>query len=130
MYVILFDGVCNLCNAAVNWVIDHDSRNVIKFASLQSEYGQQMVKQHHLTNEYMNTIYLVEGDKVYSRSTAVLRTLKHLTGIYSLGYGFIIVPRFIRNFFYNLVARNRYKWFGKRDVCRIPTPELKAKFIE
>jgi len=130
MYVILFDGVCNLCNAAVNWIIDHDSRNVIKFASLQSEYGRQMVQQHNLHGEYMDTIYLIEDDKVYNRSDAVLRTLKHLKGIYSLGYGFIIVPRFIRNFFYNLVARNRYKWFGKRDVCRIPTPELKAKFIE
>lgn len=130
MYVILFDGVCNLCNAAVNWIIDHDSRNVIKFASLQSEYGRQMVQKHNLHGEYMDTIYLIENDKVYNRSDAVLRTLKHLKGIYSLGYGFIIVPSFIRNFFYNLVARNRYKWFGKRDVCRIPTPELKAKFIE
>lgn len=130
MYVILFDGVCNLCNAAVNWIIDHDSRNVIKFASLQSEYGRQMVQKHNLHGEYMDTIYLIEGDKVYNRSDAVLRTLKHLKGVYSLGYGFIIVPRFIRNFFYNLVARNRYKWFGKRDACRIPTPELKAKFIE
>ncbi len=130
MYVVLFDGVCNLCNGAVNMLIDRDKKNVFRFASLQSAYGQQVVAKHNLQGEYLNTILLVEGDKVYERSTAVLRVFKHLGGLYGLLYFFIVVPVFIRNAVYNFVARNRYRWFGKRDVCRIPTPELKAKFLE
>lgn len=130
MYVVLFDGVCNLCNGAVNWLIDHDKNNVLKFASLQSNYGQQIVAKHGLTGQYLDTILLVDGDKVYERSTAVLRTLKYIGGWPALLYAFIVVPAFIRNTVYNFVARNRYKWFGKRDSCRVPTPELKAKFIE
>lgn len=130
MYVVLFDGVCNLCNGAVNMLIDRDKKNVFRFASLQSAYGQQVVAKHHLQGEYLNTILLVEGDKVYERSTAVLRVFKHLGGLYGLLYFFIVVPVFIRNAVYNFVARNRYRWFGKRDVCRVPTPELKAKFLE
>lgn len=130
MYVVLFDGVCNLCNGAVNMLIDRDKKNVFRFASLQSTYGQQVVAKHHLQGEYLNTILLVEGDKVYERSTAVLRVFKHLGGLYRLLYFFIVVPVFIRNAVYNFVARNRYRWFGKQDACRIPTPELKAKFLE
>ena len=130
MYVVLFDGVCNLCNGAVNWLIDHDPKNVLKFASLQSNYGQQIVAKHKLQGEYLNTILLVEDDKVYERSTAVLRALKHIGGWPALLYAFMIVPWFIRNAVYNFVARNRYKWFGKMDACRIPTPELKAKFLD
>lgn len=130
MYVVLFDGVCNLCNGAVNWLIDHDSKNVLRYASLQSAYGQQVVAKHNLQGEYLNTILLVEGDKIYERSTAVLRTLKNIGGIWSLLYVFIVVPAFIRNAVYNFVSRNRYRWFGKLDACRIPTPALKAKFLE
>lgn len=129
MLVVLFDGVCNLCNSSVNWIIDHDKEGKFKFASLQSVYGQNVVKQFNLTGEYMDTVLLLDGDKLYKRSEAVLRIAKHIGGIYSLAYVFIIVPAFIRNFFYNFVARNRYRWFGKQDACRIPTPELKAKFL-
>jgi predicted DCC family thiol-disulfide oxidoreductase YuxK len=129
MLVVLFDGVCNLCNSSVNWIIDHDKEGKFKFASLQSVYGQNVVKQFNLTGEYMDTVLLLDGDKLYKRSEAVLRIAKHIGGIYSLVYVFIIVPAFIRNFFYNFVARNRYRWFGKQDACRIPTPELKAKFL-
>lgn len=129
MLVVLFDGVCNLCNSSVNWIIDHDKEGKFQFASLQSVYGQNVVKQFHLTGEYMDTVLLLDGDKLYKRSEAVLRIAKHIGGVYSLAYFFIIVPAFIRNFFYNFVARNRYRWFGKQDACRIPTPELKAKFL-
>jgi predicted DCC family thiol-disulfide oxidoreductase YuxK len=127
--VILFDGVCNLCNASVNWIIDRDKKNLFKFASLQSEYGQALINKMNLKSDYMDTVVLQEGEKVYLRSAAALRILKHIGGIYSLAYAFIIVPAFIRDFFYNMVAKNRYKWFGKQDACRIPTPELKAKFL-
>lgn len=129
MLVVLFDGVCNLCNSSVNWIIDHDKEGKFQFASLQSVYGQNVVKQFNLTGEYMDTVLLLDGDKLYKRSEAVLRIAKHIGGIYSLAYVFIIVPAFIRNFFYNFVARNRYRWFGKQDACRIPSPELKAKFL-
>lgn len=130
MYVVLFDGVCNLCNGAVNWLIDHDPKNVLKFASLQSSYGQQIVAKNKLQGEYLNTILFVEDDKVYERSNAVLRALKHIGGWPTLLYAFIVVPAFMRNAVYNFVARNRYRWFGKMDACRVPTPKLKAKFLD
>lgn len=129
MYVVLFDGVCNLCNASVNWIIDRDKRNEFKFASLQSDYGRQAVQKFNLGGNYMDTVVLVEGERVYTQSTAVLRVMLHLGGAYKLLYGFIIIPAFIRNFFYRLIAKNRYQLFGKKDSCRIPTPELKQKFI-
>ena len=130
MYVVLFDGVCNLCNASVNWLIDHDHKNIFRFSALQSSYGKSAVEKYNLTGNYMDTVILVEGDKAYQRSTAALRILKHIGGFYSLLYIFIIVPPFIRNFVYNIVAKNRYKWFGKKESCRIPTPELRSRFIE
>lgn len=130
MYVVLFDGVCNLCNASVNWIIDHDKKQVFRFASLQSDYGKKIVERFQVTNNYMDTVLLLESDKLYMRSEAVLRILKNIGGIYALLYLFIIIPAFIRNFFYNLIAKNRYRWFGKRANCRIPTPELKTRFLE
>lgn len=130
MRVILFDGVCNLCNGYVNWMIDHDLKNQFKFASLQSDYGQQKVAELGLQGDYLNTIVYYENGRGYTHSSAVLRILKQLGGIYSLLSIFLLVPPFIRNFVYNLVARNRYNWFGKRESCRIPTPELKARFLE
>lgn len=129
MTVVLFDGVCNLCNGSVNWLIDHDTKNQFQFASLQSDYGKKVVAQFDLKGDYLDTVLLLEDDQVYMRSEAILRIGKKLGGGYSLLYGFVIVPSFIRDFFYNIVARNRYGWFGKQDTCRIPTPELKAKFL-
>ena len=130
MYVILFDGVCNLCNGAVNWLIKRDKKNIFKFASLQSAYGKQVIEQNKLTNQYLNTIVLVENNKVYLRSIAVLRVLKHLGGVYKLAYIFIVLPVPVLNFFYNIVAKYRYRWFGKTDSCRVPDASLKEKFIE
>jgi predicted DCC family thiol-disulfide oxidoreductase YuxK len=130
MNIILFDGVCNLCNSTVNFIIDHDRGNQFRFASLQSDYGQNIIKRFNLTDQYLNTLVLIEGEKVYLRAVAVLRILKHLGGIYRLAYIFIIIPTPILNFFYNIVAKYRYRWFGKRDTCRIPDELLKQKFIE
>jgi predicted DCC family thiol-disulfide oxidoreductase YuxK len=130
MKVILFDGVCNLCNGLVNWIIDHDKKAVFKFSSLQSAYGLRMIEKFGIKGEYLSTVVLVDDDKAWLRSDAVLLILKHLGGIWAAAYGFIIVPAFIRNFIYNIVARNRYRWFGKRDTCRVPTPELKNRFLE
>jgi predicted DCC family thiol-disulfide oxidoreductase YuxK len=129
MKVILFDGVCNLCNGLVNWIIDHDKYRRFKFASLQSDYGKQVVEKCGLGTQYMDTVVLVDEEKFFLRSDAVLRIFKYLPGVYQALYFLIFIPAFIRNFFYNIVAGNRYRWFGKRDVCRVPTPELKDRFI-
>ena len=130
MYIVLFDGVCNLCNSTVNFIIDHDTHNRFKFSSLQSAYGQSIIQQFKLSGDYLNTVVLIEDGNVYLRSTAVLRILKHLGCLYQLLYVFIIVPAPILDFFYNIVAKYRYKWFGKRETCRVPDAETKNKFIE
>ena len=127
MMVVLFDGVCNLCNGAVDWIITRDRNNRFRFASLQSDYGRQVIEKYELTSDYLNTIVLVEDDKVYLRAPAVLRILKHLGGVYSVLYIFNALPSSILNFFYNIVAKYRYGWFGKRDTCRVP--DAKAGLI-
>lgn len=130
MEVILFDGVCNLCNNTVNWIISHDKKNRFKFASLQSDYGRHVIEQFNITAHYPDTIVLLDNDKVYLRSVAVLRILKDLGGFYNLVHIFIIIPSPVLDFFYNIVAKYRYSWFGKRTVCRVPEASLKQKFIE
>jgi len=128
--IILFDGVCNLCNGAVQFVIKRDKKRSINFAPLQGDYGQQLLKQHHLPMEEFNSFLLIENGKVYAQSTAALKVCKYLTGGWPLMVGFIIVPTFIRNGIYRWIAKNRYKWFGKKDACMIPTAELKSRFIQ
>ena len=130
MKVVLFDGVCNLCNRSVNWIIDHDKQNQFKYASLQSAYGQNKIKQLGLANNHMSTVIFEDNDKSYLRSDAALQIVKQLGGVYSMVAISYIVPSFVRDFFYKIVADNRYKWFGKKESCRIPTPELKSKFLE
>jgi predicted DCC family thiol-disulfide oxidoreductase YuxK len=130
MKTILFDGVCNLCNSSVNWVIDHDKNNVFTFSSLQSDYGKKRAKEMGLGEDYIDTIVLDDEGKPYTESDAVFKVLRYIGGIYAASSVFLIVPKFIRNYVYRIVARNRYKWFGKRDVCRVPTADLKAKFLE
>ncbi len=130
MTVILFDGVCNLCNGTVDWLLRHDKQNRFKFASLQSAYGKQVIAKFGLNGDYLNTLVLLEDDKVYLRAPAVLRILKHLGGFYSVAYIFNALPSPILNFFYNIVAKYRYRWFGKRDTCRVPDAKEKSKFIE
>ncbi len=128
--VLLFDGVCNLCNGAVQFIIRRDPRGKVHFAALQSEAGQQLLEQFPQAPRDVSTIILVEKGKLYTRSDAALRVARHLSGAWPALYGFIIVPRPIRNAVYNWVARNRYRWFGKKDQCMIPTPNLKARFLD
>lgn len=127
--ILLFDGVCNLCNGAVQFVIKHDPNKQFLFASLQSEAGQKLLQKFHLNTANFETFVLVENELVFTHSTAALRVAKRLDGTISLLYAFIIVPRFIRDSVYRLVSRNRYRWFGKKDFCMIPTPDLKEKFL-
>jgi predicted DCC family thiol-disulfide oxidoreductase YuxK len=127
--IILFDGVCNLCNRAVQFVIKRDNKNQFLFASLQSEEGKQILKENSFQTKKMDSFFLVENGKVYDRSTAALKVLKKLNGIWSFFYVFVLVPKFIRDSVYNFIAKNRYQWFGAKNKCMIPTPELKAKFL-
>lgn len=127
--IILFDGVCNLCNSSVNFIIDHDKNNIFKFASLQSDAGQKLLNKFGLDTKDFDSIVLVENDEHYTRSGAVLRIVKSFPGFWKLLYAFIILPSPLRDFLYDMIADNRYKWFGKKDSCRIPTPELKEKFL-
>jgi predicted DCC family thiol-disulfide oxidoreductase YuxK len=127
--IILFDGVCNLCNGAVQFVIKRDNKNQFLFASLQSGEGKQILEDRNFPMNKMDSFFLIENGKVYDKSTAALKVLKKLSGPWSLLYGFIIVPRFIRDGVYNWIAKNRYQWFGRKDECMIPTPELRAKFL-
>ena len=127
--IILFDGVCNLCNRSVVFVIKHDKKNRFKFAPLQSEIGEQLIAKHRIDTSKTDSIILVDGDRHYIRSTAALRIAKNLSGGWPLLYTCIIIPNFIRNWIYDYIAKNRYKWYGKRESCMIPTPELKAKFL-
>ena len=128
--IILFDGICNLCNGAVQFIIKRDKKDQFVFASLQGRSGSELLNKFELPSNLINSFVLVEGDKVYTRSTAALRVARKLNGGWKLLYGFMIIPRFIRNAVYNLIAKNRYKWFGKRNECMVPSPELKARFLD
>lgn len=128
--IILFDGVCNLCNSAVNFVIKRDKKSAIKFAVLQSSIAQELLKDQPIKANDLSSFVLVEKGKILTRSTAALRVCRYLTGIWPLMYGFIIIPKLIRDGIYNWVAKNRYHWFGKKDKCMVPTPEIKARFLD
>ncbi|MCY7361335.1 MAG: DCC1-like thiol-disulfide oxidoreductase family protein [Ignavibacteria bacterium] len=127
--VILFDGVCNLCNSSVNFIIDHDNNKVFKFAALQSDIGQEMLSKFNLSKDEFDSVILIDNENCYTKSTAALKIAKEFSSYWKLLYVFIIIPAFIRNFFYDLISKNRYKMFGKKDSCRMPTPELKDRFL-
>jgi predicted DCC family thiol-disulfide oxidoreductase YuxK len=128
--VILFDGVCNFCNSSINFVIKHDKKGLFRFAPLQSATGNELLQRFNLSTTDFDSFVLIEGDKYYTKSTAALRVLKHLSFPYPLAAVFIIVPPFIRNAVYDFISRNRYKWFGKREVCMVPTKEVRGRFLE
>jgi predicted DCC family thiol-disulfide oxidoreductase YuxK len=128
--ILLFDGVCNLCNGAVQFVIKRDKNTRLKFASLQSEAGQKLLQEFNLPTDEFESFVFIDGDKIYTKSTAALKVAKDLGGFWKLFYAFVILPKPFRDFAYSLIAKNRYKMFGKRDVCMIPTPELKSRFLQ
>ena len=128
--VILFDGVCNLCNSTVQFIIKKDTKQQFKFASLQSDVAREILLHHSERNIELNSIVFILNNKVYLKSSAALRILWSLGGGYKLLFVFWIIPKPLRNFVYDFIATNRYKWFGKRDQCMIPNPEFKSRFIE
>lgn len=128
-FVILFDGVCNFCNFWVNFIIDRDKNDKFRFASLQSDLGQETLSNLKLSQTDFDTFILLNGEKHYTSSSAGLRVARELGGFFTILYIFIIVPPFIRNGVYSLIAKNRYRFFGREEACRIPTPETRKKFL-
>jgi predicted DCC family thiol-disulfide oxidoreductase YuxK len=127
--LILFDGVCNFCNSSINFVIDHDSQKRFKFASLQSEVGQQYLAQFSRNKKDFDSVLLVKNGRVFEKSDAALHIARHLDGAWKWLYFLRWVPRVIRDMIYDLVAKNRYRIFGKSDACRLPNPELRERFL-
>jgi predicted DCC family thiol-disulfide oxidoreductase YuxK len=128
--IVLFDGVCNLCSSSVHFIIKHDKKNQFLFGSLQGNTGQAYLKKFNLRADQFNSFMLIENETLYTKSAAALRMLKYLGGGWQLFYAFMVVPAFIRDGIYNWIAKNRYQWFGKKDACWLPTPTLKAKFLD
>jgi predicted DCC family thiol-disulfide oxidoreductase YuxK len=127
--VILFDGVCNFCNASVNFVIKRDKHGYFRFAPLQEPKGAEIARRYGIDPTRLDTFVLVERGRAYRKSGGALRVARRLGGLYPLGYALIAVPPFIRDFFYDWFARRRYRWFGKRDACMVPTPEVRERFL-
>ncbi|MGB5848252.1 MAG: DCC1-like thiol-disulfide oxidoreductase family protein [Ignavibacteriaceae bacterium] len=128
-HIILFDGVCNFCNFWVNFIIDRDKKNTFIFAAMQSDSGQKLLQEFKLIAYDFDSFVLIVNDQHFTKSTAALMISKNLKSIVKLLYPLIILPRPIRDFFYDLIAKNRYKFFGKRDICRMPTENEKKRFL-
>ena len=127
--VVFFDGVCNICNKSVNFIMDRDVKNVIFFASLQSDYAKKTLLPFNVDPTDLNTIIFLENGEIHKKSDAALQICKYLKGNWKALSWCLIFPRFIRDFVYITIAKNRYKLFGKSDTCRLPTPEERAQFL-
>ena len=139
--IVAFDGLCNLCNSTVNWIIDHDPKQQFKFIALQdiarlkTGNTEQQEAYALLKNELidassdLSSVLLIENGQLYKKSMAVLRICRQLSGLYPVLHTYIIIPRALRDLVYDLIAHNRYKWFGKREQCRVPSPDVKQRFL-
>ena len=128
--ILLFDGVCNLCNHSVQFCIDNDANGKIHYASLQSDIGQEYLKKFKMSGTDLTSVILVEDNRFYTKSDAPLHLVKYFDRkIWRLSAVFFIVPKFIRDAVYNYIAKNRYKWFGQQESCMLPTPELRSRFL-
>ena len=127
--IVVFDGVCILCNKTVQWIIRNDSKSKFRFTSAQSKMGQLLLKEHVSADSFKSILYITDNS-VYLKSTAVLRILRGLDGGFQLLYSLIIIPRIFRDMVYDFIANRRYKWFGKRDSCMTPFPEYRDRFLE
>ncbi|MES2568190.1 MAG: DCC1-like thiol-disulfide oxidoreductase family protein [Bacteroidota bacterium] len=127
--ILLFDGYCNLCHSSVLFVLKHEKKSTIYFTSLQSDIGIEILNHYSIDPQKTDSLVLIEKNQAYIKSSAALRLAKHLKGLYPLALVFLIVPAFIRNFIYDFIAKNRYKWYGKMDSCLMPDPELAKRFL-
>lgn len=130
-HIILFDGVCNFCNDSVRFIMKHDKNDLYRYASLQSELGQSLTQSRDIDTDKIDSIVLIQpGVAYYLKSDAALQIAKNLSGFYSILSFFIYLPSWFRDFFYDIIARNRYQWFGKKEACPMPTPNEQDKFLE
>ena len=127
--ILLFDGICHFCDHSVQFVIRHDKLNTFKFAALQSNVGQELLKKYNLPTENFDSFVFISNNKCYQKSTAALQVCRSLGGIWKILYLLIVIPRPLRDGLYNLVAKNRYNWFGKKDQCMVPPPEVRKRFL-
>lgn len=128
--IVVFDGECNFCSSIVAFVIKRDGQGIFRFAPFQSEAGRSLLEEHGVRGDYFDSFILIDEGRLYTRSEAALRLWRKLGGLWSLTYAFIVVPGFVRDAVYDFVARNRYRWFGKKDECMIPGPEVRERFLE
>lgn len=128
--IVIFDGVCNYCSSVVAFIIKRDARDVFRFAPFQSESAKALLEKYGVREDCLDSFILIEDGKLYTRSEAALRLWRRLGGLWSLTYAFIAVPAFVRDAVYDFIARNRYKWFGKKDECMIPGPDVRERFLE
>ncbi|MGA9768219.1 MAG: DCC1-like thiol-disulfide oxidoreductase family protein [Blastocatellia bacterium] len=130
--VLLYDGVCGLCNKSVQMILDHDKRKEMRFAPLQSDYGRQVIARHPELKNADSIVFVERGssERVFIRSNAALRVASYLGGAWKLLLFFRIIPRPVRDFFYDLMAKYRYKFFGKYDSCMLPSPDVRSRFLE
>lgn len=126
--IILFDGECNFCDKSVQFILKRDPNGYFHFASLQSDIGKQLLKEFNVPNN-INSLVLIENNQYYIKSSAALRICKKLKGVWKIFYVFVIVPKPLRDYFYSIVAKNRYKWFGKKNECMLPSPEVRKRFL-
>jgi len=128
--LVLFDGVCNFCNYWVQFALKRNRKKTLKFGSLQGNTAQKILPSFNIDPNVLSSVYLIENNKLYKESSAALHICKHLDGLWKIFYVLIIIPAFLRDPFYKLIARYRYKWFGKKESCMIPTPEQRARFVD
>lgn len=129
-HIILFDGHCNLCNKTVQFIIKRDPKGKFNFAALQSPVGQELLQRLKLPTQVFETFVLIQENQYYTKSTAALRVLKELGGVWGLLYVFIAVPKRLRDYLYTTLAKRRYRWFGRRDTCMLPTPDIQQRFLD
>jgi predicted DCC family thiol-disulfide oxidoreductase YuxK len=127
--IVLFDGVCNLCDASVRFVVERDERAIFRFATLDSPAARELLQNVGAPSDLPDSVVLIDAGQVSDRSTAALRIARHLGWPWKLAYALIVVPRFVRDAVYDWVAKRRYAWFGKKETCLVPTPELRERFL-
>ena len=127
--IVLFDGVCNFCNSSVQFIIRHDKSNALKFASLQSNTGQELIAKYNISKD-VDSVIFIENGNAFTKSEAALRIADNFGGVWKMMRILKVIPAFISNLFYDIIARNRYKWFGKKETCMIPSPEIRNRFMD
>jgi predicted DCC family thiol-disulfide oxidoreductase YuxK len=127
--IVFFDGVCNLCNASIDFILKRDTKNLFLVGALQEDFSKKILSNYSVKQDYLESLILLEENQIYFKSTAALRIARHLKGLWPIFYLLIALPVWIRDPVYDWIGRNRYRWFGKKNTCRIASPDEQAKFL-